>query len=42
MTRKLNKLIDQKMKAKINMLRHLGIIKEQHNSQTICYIWIAN
>lgn len=37
--RVLEKQVDKKVEAKLQMLRHLQIIKESRKNSVICYIW---
>ncbi|XP_063705748.1 spindle and kinetochore-associated protein 1-like [Culicoides brevitarsis] len=37
--RKIGRLVDKKMNCKLQMLRHLGIIKEVRKVKTVYYIW---
>lgn len=37
--RKVGRLVDKKMNAKLQMLRHLNIIKEVRKVKTVYYIW---
>lgn len=37
--RVLEKQVDKKVEAKLQMLRHLQIIKESRKSSVVCYIW---
>uniref|UniRef100_A0A336LWC8 SKA complex subunit 1 n=1 Tax=Culicoides sonorensis TaxID=179676 RepID=A0A336LWC8_CULSO len=39
LSRKLGKLVDKKINNKLQMLRHLNIIKEMRKVKTIYYIW---
>lgn len=39
-SRRINRLVDKKMQAKIIMLRHLGIIREVRKGKTVFYVWI--
>lgn len=37
--RKIGRLIDKKMNSKLQMLRHLNIIKEARKIKTVYYVW---
>lgn len=40
--RKVERLIDRKMSAKLQMLRHLNIIKEVRKGKTVYYLWLLS
>lgn len=37
--RKIGRLVDKKMLQKMQMLRHLNVIKEERKGKTVYYIW---
>lgn len=39
-SRNLDRMLDKKMLKEIQMLRHLGIIKEERKGKTTFYIWV--
>lgn len=40
--RQTDKQIDKKTGARITMLRHLKVIREERKNSAICYIWCKN
>lgn len=38
--RTIDRMVDKKIENKLQMLRHLQIIKEVRRNGTICYMWI--
>lgn len=38
----IKKMIDKKTSSRIQMLRHIQILREERKNSTICYIWMQN